>query len=90
MGPIAEEVAGSFEGKSVRFVEFDFTTDESKKKALADAQALGVAGTYAKHAPQTGFALVYNTKTQKVVGKLNASKDAAAWTAKLNKDLGGA
>jgi hypothetical protein len=90
MGPIAKEVAGSFEGKSVRFVNFDFTTDESKKKALAEAEALGVAGTYAKNAPQTGFALVYNTKTQKVVGKLSASNDAAAWTAELSKGLGGA
>ncbi len=87
MGPIAKEVAGSFDGKSVRFVNFDFTTDETKAKAKAEAEALGVAATYAKYAPQTGFALIYNTKTQKVVGKLSADSDVAAWTAELSKEL---
>ena len=89
MGPIATEVASSFADKSVKFITFDFTSDATKKKALADAEALGVAGTYSKNAPQTGFALVYDTKTQKVVSRLSAAKDAAQWSAVLTKRLGG-
>ena len=73
----------------VKFVTFDFTTDATTKQAIADAEALGVAGTYSKNAPQTGFALVYDTKTQKVVSKLNAAKDATQWSAVLTKQLGG-
>ncbi len=88
MGPIAKEVAASFDGRSVRFVTFDFTSEETKAKGLAEAEALGVAGTYAKNAPMTGFALVYNTKTQNVVAKLSADQDATAWSAELTKGLG--
>ncbi|MCP4447892.1 MAG: hypothetical protein GY811_21530 [Myxococcales bacterium] len=89
MGPIAKEVAASFEGKSVRFVTFDFTSSETKAKARADAEALGVAGTYAKTAPDSGFALVYNTKTQAIVTKLTAGQDAAQWGGELDKALAG-
>ncbi len=90
MGPIVKEVAASFEGKSVRFVTFDFTSAESKAKAEADARALGVEGVYTKNAPNTGFAVVYNTKSQKVLTKLSAAQDAAKWVRELNKGLGGA
>ena len=89
MGPIAKEVASSFSDQSVRFVTFDFTTEESKHKGEAEAKALGVAGIYAENAPNTGFALVYNTKAKKVVGKLTAGEDASQWGAELKKALSG-
>ncbi len=89
MGPIAKEVASSLKEQSVRFVTFDFTTDETKQKAEAEAKALGVAGVYAQNVPNTGFALVYNTKTQKVITKLSAAQDAAQWGEELKKGLGG-
>ncbi len=69
-------------------MNFDFTTDESKKAAEAEAAAVGVTGTFKKHAPNTGFALIYDTKTQTVVGKLNSSKDVLAWTKALETNLG--
>ncbi len=90
MGPIANEVASSFTDQSVKFVTFDFTTEETKHKAAAEAKALGVAGIHAENVPNTGFALVYNTKTQKVITKLSAAQDAAQWTTELKKGLGGA
>jgi len=89
MGPIVAEVSKSFADKSVKFVEFNFTTDETKKQALADAKALGVEGTYNKNAPKNGFALVYDTKKQKVLRRLSAEQDAAAWSKEITKDLGG-
>lgn len=89
MGPIAKEVAATFAGKSVRFVTFDFTTGETKATAKADAEALGVAGTYAKNAPDTGFALVYDTTAQKVLTKLTAKQDMATWIQALESGLGG-
>ncbi len=88
MGPIVKEVASSFDGKSVRFVNFDFTTDETKMAAEAEAAALGVKGTFEKYAPNTGFALIYNTKTQRVVTKLKSDKDVAAWKKTLDSNLG--
>ncbi len=88
MGPIVKEVASSFEGKSVRFVNFDFTSDETKKAAKEAAAALGVTGTFDKYAPNTGYALIYDTKAQKVLTKLKSDKDVAAWTKVLNEKLG--
>lgn len=90
MGPIVKEVAASYADKSVQFVTFDFTSDETKAAAASTAKELGVEGTYKKHEGKTGFALVYDTKNQKVVTTLSAKQDAAAWSAELDKALGGA
>ncbi len=90
MGPIVEEVAANYAGKSVQFVVFDFTSDDTKAAALAKAKELGVEGTYAEHAGTTGYALLYDTRTQKVITTLSARQDVAAWEAEIDKALGGA
>lgn len=90
MGPIAKEVAANYADKSVQFVTFDFTSDESKAEAARTAKELGVAGTYAENEGTTGFALVYDTKNQKVVTTLSAKQEAADWGTVLDKALDGA
>jgi len=89
MGPIVKELVSSHRDKSVKFVTFDFTSDESKKAGKALAETLGVAGTYAKNAPNTGFALFYNTKSQKVVTKLSAEDETSKWAEAIDTQLGG-
>ena len=79
MGPIVKELAASYSDKGVKFVTFDFTNDETKAAAKAKAEELGVAGTFAKNAPNTGFGLVYNTKDQKVIAKLTAGDETSKW-----------
>jgi len=88
MGPIATDAAKNAEGKSIQFVKFDFTSDETKAASAAKAEKFGVADLYKEHAPKTGFALLYDTKSKKVIKKLTASEDVAAWTAEINKALG--
>ena len=79
MGPIVKELAANYSGKSIQFVTFDFTSDESKAAAKTKAKELGVEGTFAKNAPNTGFALIYGTKDQKIIAKLTAGDAPAAW-----------
>ncbi len=79
MGPIVKELAASYSDKGVKFVTFDFTTDKTKAASKAKAEALGVAGTFAENAPNTGFGLLYNTKDQKVIAKLTAGDETSKW-----------
>lgn len=88
MGPIVKELAAANSDKSIDFVTFDFTSDATKAEAKAKAEKLGVAGTYAKNAGKTGFALIYNTKTQEVVKKVTAGDEAAAWQKIIDENLG--
>lgn len=89
MGPIVKELASTHADKSIEFVTFDFTSDESKAASKAKAEALGVLGTFEKNAPNTGFALLYNTKTQKVVGKLTAGDETSEWSKVIAANIGG-
>ncbi len=77
----------SYEGKPVTFVEFDFTTDETKGKAKADAKKHGLTEIFDKRAPGTGFVLVIDGKTKKVVGELKASNSVDDWKAAVDKIL---
>ena len=88
MGPIVKETAANFEGKSIQFVQFDFTSDETTAAAEAQAAKLGVAELYAKNAPKTGFALLYDTESKKVITKLSAQQDVAQWSAEIDKAFG--
>ena len=89
MGPIVKELASVYADKSIRFVTFDFTSDETKKAGQAAAKELGVSELYAETAPMTGFLLLYDTKTKKVIGKLNAGDEAAKWRAAIDSGLDG-
>jgi high-affinity K+ transport system ATPase subunit B len=88
MGPIVKQLAGDYADKSSKFVTFDFTSDETKAAAKKAAAEMGVAGLFAENAPNTGFALIYNTKEQKIVTKLTAGDDDAKWRTAIDGVLG--
>ena len=89
MGPIVKELASTYADKSIQFVTFDFTSDETKAAAKSKAEALGVMGTFEKNAPNTGFGLIYNTKTQKVVAKMTAGDETSEWDKVIAANIGG-
>ena len=88
MGPIVKQLAGDYADKSIKFVTFDFTSDETKAAAKQAAAEMGVAGLYAEHAPKTGFLILFDTKEQKIVTKLKASDDDATWRSAIDGVLG--
>ena len=85
MGPIAKTTQEKFADKSIQFVTFDFTSDETKAAAEAEAAKLGVAELYGENAPKTGFALLYDTTNKKVITKLSAKQNADEWAAVIEK-----
>ena len=88
MGPIVTEVSAKYTDAGVEFVTFDFTSEETTAAAVAKAASLGVSELYASKAPKTGFALVYDTQSKKVLTTLSAQQDSAQWAAEIDKALG--
>ena len=79
-----------FQGSGVHFVTFDFTSDATKKTAANLAGKLGIKEIYDKTAPKTGFVLIIDRATKKVVGKLSKKQSTGDWTKQLNSALKGA
>ena len=88
MGPIVKQLTGDYADKSIKFVTFDFTSDDTTAAAKSAAEEMGIAGLYAKHAPKTGFVLLWDTKKQEVVTKLSAGDDDAKWRTAIDGALG--
>jgi len=90
MGPIATEARDKYDDDaSVKFVTFDFTSDETTAASAAKAEALGMAELYAANAPKTGFALVVNAESKEVIGTFSAKNAAPEWNAAIDGALEG-
>ncbi len=89
MGPIVKEMSNAYAGKSIEFVTFDYTTKEAKATAVATAKRLGVETIYTKNRG-TGFLLLVDTKSGKVLARLTAETKPAEWRAAIDKGLAGA
>lgn len=90
MGPIVEQVEASYADKGVEFVVFDFTTDETTAAADRAADAHHVAKLYAAKKPRTGFVILVDPKSGRVVATLSAGNSVDEWNAAIEKALGGA
>lgn len=88
MGPIAKQAKTDYAGKSVAFVTFDFTSDETTAAADTAATEHGVDKVYTDNKKKTGFLLLVDSTSGEVVGKLSAKDDIKAWHAALDKALG--
>ncbi len=88
MGPIVEQAKKDYTGKSVEFVTFDFTSDETVAAADAAAAKHSVDKVYADHKKKTGFLLLVDSASGDIIGKLSAKDDMTAWKAAIDKALG--
>lgn len=77
----------SFQDQSVTMVKFDFTSDSTKSKAKSDAEKHGLTEILDSRAPSTGFVLIVDGKTKKVVGELKASNTVDDWKNAIDKAL---
>lgn len=87
MGPIVEELKAKYQGKSIEFLTFDFTSDESTEASKAMAESYGVMGTYKKNAPQTGFALLYDAREGTVLSRFRSQHTVARWSERIDAEL---
>lgn len=74
--PKISELKSIFKNQGVVFVRFDFTDDESKKKTKALASTEGLESVLSSN-KGTGYIVLYDLKSKKIVGKLNNSQDVA-------------
>lgn len=71
-------------------MKFDLTSEDTTTAAVAAAKDLGVEQVYGDHAPKTGYVLLFDTASKKVVGKLTKVLSSEEWHAEIDKALGGA
>lgn len=64
------------EGKSVEWVKFDFTSNETKAKSKEKAAELGMADIY-KDNQATGFVLLVDAESKETVAKLTSRQTSA-------------
>ncbi len=89
LGPKVMQTMKDIGDTPVLFVKFDLTNEATKSQSEYLASALGVGDIYKEHSKKTGFVLLVDAQTQKVVGKFTSettSKDMLAELQKLTED----
>jgi thiol-disulfide isomerase/thioredoxin len=88
LDPKIEAVKPDFAGHAVDFVKFDFSYALMRGKALkAQAAEKGVPNIYAKNKGRTGFMLLIDPASEKVLDVITIRDNKASIAAKLNKSL---
>ena len=81
MGPMFTDLRNKLDGKSVLFVELDFTNATTRHQSMLLASALGISPVR-KENPGTGFILLLDEKRQ-VTGKLTSSQTLKQMAAEI-------
>ena len=91
IAPAFVDLANKYDGEPVLFVTFDLTNRTTTAQAEYLAAALGLSKVWSKHAPKTGYVLLIDTQTNKVVDTLTRApfpRCAIAWaTPRTTDDL---
>lgn len=71
MGPVFEELQAKYDQEPVLYVEFDQTREFGKRQSAYMAQAIGLDTVWAEHGGKTGFVLLIDATTKKVMQRLS-------------------
>lgn len=63
-----------FGGQAVDFVRLDLTSDTTRVAAASRAERLGLQAVYGEHGKKTGFALLIDAQSGRVLGELRTSQ----------------
>lgn len=85
--PKLDAVKRDFAGKSIVFTRVDMTDDFTKSQSALLAAQLGVGAAYAENAPKTGFMLLLDAATGRVLAKLTKTQTEDELRAEINKAL---
>lgn len=69
----------------VKFVTFDFSTEDAKMKSKEMAKEMGIEDVYAEYKGKTGFVLLVDADSKKVLEKLTAKQSAEDMMAVVHK-----
>jgi len=83
MGPVFEDLQNKMDGADVLFVKLDFTNNQTKHQANLLGAELGLADILKQNYKRTGFVLIINAKTKKVLKKLTVNDDVYSMETKI-------
>lgn len=87
MGPVFEDLQNKIDGGNVLFVKLDFTNNKTKNQAVLLGAQLGIADVLSQNDRRTGFVLVIDAKSKKVLQKLGVDDDVDEMESKIRSFL---
>src|SRR6266849_9686807 len=85
--PKLNKVKRDFEGKPILFTRFDLTDDFTNDQAARYAALLGLEKYYTDNAGKTGYMLLIDSQSKKVLGRINKQDSSEAMKATLTSAL---
>lgn len=87
MGPVFEDLQNKIDGGNVLFVKLDFTNNKTKNQAVLLGAQLGITEILSQNDRRTGFVLVIDAKSKKVLQKLGVDDDVDEMESKIRSFL---
>lgn len=87
--PKLNAVKKEFSGQPILFTRVDLTDDFTKEQSVLLASQLGFTATYTENAPKTGFMLLLDPATGRVLSKLTKTQSEEELRAEIKKALTG-
>jgi thiol-disulfide isomerase/thioredoxin len=87
--PKLNKVKRDFEGKPILFTRFDLTDEFTNDQAARYAALLGLENYYTENAGKTGYMLLIDSQSKKVLGRINKQDSSEAMKAALTSALAG-
>ena len=88
--PKLNKVKGDFRGQPILFTRFDLTDEFTNDQSARYAALLGLEKYYVDNKGETGYVLLIDSKTKKVLGKISRKDSPQEMKAALTKALSGA
>lgn len=90
MGPVFQEMQAKYDREPVLFVEFDQTREFGRLQSAYLAHALGLETIWAEHGGKTGFVLLIDAQSGKVVRHLSHEQGLKVMGAALQEAVASA
>lgn len=87
LDPKIEAVKGEFAEDAILFTRVDMTDDYTQRQSAYLASLLDMDAVYEAHAPKTGFMLLLDGDSGKVLGKLTKVQSEVEIAAAIRKSL---
>lgn len=83
MGPVFEELQAKYDQQPVLFVVFDQTREFNRRQSRYLADAMGLEDVWNEHGGKTGFVLLIDAETNKVIKRLGYERSLKEMGASL-------
>ena len=89
IAPMFANLANKYDGEPVLFVTLDLTNRTTTAQSEYLAAALGLSKVWSEYAPKTGYVLIVDTETRKVVDTLTKKLSLKQMAARLRTVIDG-